>query len=247
MPKNADYGTLDLHDLSVGAMLRAGLAMSGLVRGSATVQDAADAVTKYFHTACVDPATGAPSVLLSRFYITHRLGELPLASRVFAEGLLSGVAASPEIRCLTLLASAGDEPDWNSPATSRGHRAIPLPTGTIVRAAPMIAGLIQSMGMDIDALVSGAAKSTDARTYEVFHVERAVGSPLIPAQDSFVVPYGVASVVGFGGLLRTGELFAVILFSRVWITRRSAQRFRTIALDIRSALYSLDQDRIFTD
>ena len=66
----------------------------------------------------------------------------------------------------------------------------------------MIASLIEDLGLDIEAIVSGSAtpmRGPDARTYDVFHVEDARGSPHIPAQREFVVPYGIKSVVGFGG------------------------------------------------
>ena len=74
-------------------------------------------------------------------------------------------------------------------------------------------------------------------------VNRAYGGYLRSrtAQDEFVVPYGVTSVLGFGGLLRSGELFAVILFSRAPIPEASALRFRAIALDVRSALYAVNE------
>ena len=77
----------------------------------------------------------------------------------------------------------------------------------------------------------------------MFHVEEARGSPHIPAQRDFVLRYGITSVVGFGGLLRSGELFAVILFLRARIPAASAARFRTIALDVRSALYLVEEER----
>ena len=90
-------------------------------------------------------------------------------------------------------------------------------------------------------------RGADARTYDVFHVEQALGSPFIPAQRDFVEPYGIASVVGFGGLLRSGELFSVILFSRATIPARCAARFRTIALDVRSSLFAFDEGRTWRD
>lgn len=49
------------------------------------------------------------------------------------------------------------------------------------------------------------------KTYGVFHVAEARESAYVPAQADFVVPYGIRSVVGFGGPLATGDLFAVIL------------------------------------
>jgi hypothetical protein len=44
-------------------------------------------------------------------------------------------------------------------------------------------------------------------------------------------------VVGFGGLLRNGEMMATIIFSRAPISEETAARFRTLALDIRAALF----------
>ena len=90
-----------------------------------------------------------------------------------------------------------------------------------------------------------ARQAPASRNYDVFHVEDAVGSPSIPAQEEFVIPHQIASVVGFGGLLRSGEMFAVVLFSRERIPAASAARFKAIALDVRSALFSFDDTAIW--
>ena len=107
----------------------------------------------------------------------------------------------------------------------------------------MILRLIEDMGLDVNAVVAGSPEPErgDLRSYDVFHVEEARGSPHIPAQRDFVEPYSIKSVVGFGGLLRSGELYAAMLFSRVRIPPTSAARFRTIALDLRSVLFQLDE------
>jgi hypothetical protein len=152
------------------------------------------------------------------------------------------------MRCLTLIASAGDEPEWNARQSSRDHQAIPLSSAERVRSAPMIMRLIEELGVDLESLVSSAEpRGRDSRTYDVFHVEEARGSPFIPAQREFVERYGIASVVGFGGLLRSGELFTVVLFSRDTIPARSAARFRTIALDVRSSLFAFDESHIWRE
>jgi hypothetical protein len=184
-----------------------------------------------------------------RFYKTHPFGALEPDQQRFAAAQLGTIPPRDDMRCLTLIATIGDEAEWNSRHTSRSHKAIPLPSAESIRSAPMIMRLIEELGVDVETLVSSAtsaaptARATDARTYDVFHVEDAVGSTHIPAQHDFVEPYQIASVVGFGGLLRSGELFAVILFSRDRIPAKSALRFRTIALDIRSALFMLDEAR----
>lgn len=244
MPLNARGGDLDIANFSIGDMLRAGLALRQALRDADSLEEAADLVVRYLYDNCIDRATGQRTCALVRFYKTHRLGDLERGDRQFAENQLGNVHPDADMRCLVLLGTAGDEVDWNSRSASQSHRAIPLPSADIVRQAPMIASLIENLGLDIEAIVSGSAtlvRGQDTRTYDVFHVEDALGSPHIPAQREFVVPYGIKSVVGFGGLLRSGELFAVILFTRVTIPKASAARFRTIALDVRSALFALDE------
>ena len=106
----------------------------------------------------------------------------------------------------------------------------------------MIASLIEQFGLQIADVVRPKLQTEPElieKNYNVFHVEHAVGSPYIPAQSDFVVPYGIASVVGFGGVLGSGDLYAAILFSRVHIPSESAKRFRSLALALRAALFSL--------
>lgn len=112
----------------------------------------------------------------------------------------------------------------------------------------MIAQLVREFGLDLAAVVQPApevVRDTKGRKYGVFYVAEARGSPYIPAQAEFVEKYGVRSVVGFGGTLATGDLFAVILFSRVHIDAAAADRFRAIALDVKGGLFSFGPQQIF--
>ncbi|MEO6528183.1 MAG: hypothetical protein ABIP93_16290 [Gemmatimonadaceae bacterium] len=248
MSSARDFGPLDVTDFTVGAMLRSGIALRRAVRDCATLESAAGTIVRYLYDHCVDIKTGARSCPLVRFYKTHPFESLEPELRQFAAQKLGVAAPNPQMRCLTLLGTAGDEPAWNSRHLSRGHRAIPLASLEAVRDIPMISRLIEALGMDIATVVAGAdatVRSTEARTYDVFHVEEAVGSEAIPQQAEFVIPYAVRSVVGFGGVLRSGEMFAVVLFSRARISAVSANRFRTIALDIRSALFPLDEAHVW--
>jgi hypothetical protein len=245
MAHEPEFGTLDVTDFTVGAMLRAGIAVRRVARGTESLEEAADAIVRYLYDACATPSEGRSCVMV-RFYKTHPFGALEPALQRFAAEQLGDERPRADLRCLTLLATAGDEPQWNSRQDSKGHQAIPLPSAERVRAAPMIMRLIEELGVDLESLVSAnlaRARGTETRTYDVFHVEYALGSPHIPAQAEFVRRYGIASVVGFGGLLRSGELFALILFSRDRIPAKSASRFRSIALDVRSSLFAFDEAR----
>ncbi|MEP6999429.1 MAG: hypothetical protein ABI969_03055 [bacterium] len=246
MPERATGGNIDIANFSVGDMLRAGLALRQVVGDADSSEEAATRVVRYLYDNCVDRATGKRACALVRFYKTHPLGDLNLGDRQFAEGQLGSIAPDPSMRCLALLCTVGDEPAWNDRRHSRSHRVIPLPSADIVRRAPMIARLIEQLGLEIESVVGGVASSrrlSEAPTYDVFYVEHALGSPHIPAQAEFVAKYGIASVVGFGGQLRSGEIFVVILFARIHIPAKSAARFKTIALDVRSALFTFPEDR----
>jgi len=243
------FGTLDVSDFTVGGMLRAGIAIRRAVRGAQSLEAAADAIVRYLYEHCVSGPDAERSCALVRFYKTHPFRALQPAQRDFAVQQLGAHPVDPAMRCLTLVATAGDRPEWNARRRSRGHQAIPLPSAERIRAAPMIMKLIEDLGLDIDSVLAGAepaARGPDHRSYDVFHVEDALGSPFIPAQRDFVIPERIASVVGFGGLLRSGELFAVVLFSRARIPASSAVRFRAIALDIRSSLFTFDESMTWT-
>ena len=228
-------------------MLQLGRGLRIAAGGSSSMRAAADATTKYLHRECIDPQTRGSGCALVRFYKTHSFGGLPADDQAFARRLLGSVHPTPGLKCLTLLSTAGDEPAWNSPRESRGHRAIPLPSVQMVENAPMIASLIRQFGLTIEAVVNppAMAETLAGKTYNVFHVPEALGNTAIPAQDDFVIPYRIRSALGFGGVLRTGDLFAVIMFSKVPIPEETASRFRNIALEVKSLLFGFDDREIF--
>ncbi|HEX9939223.1 MAG TPA: hypothetical protein VGB15_18920 [Longimicrobium sp.] len=239
--------SFSLRRFELREMLRCGLDVRRVARDAPSMDQAADAVVRYFHEAFVDPESGERECALVRFYKTHPYGGLSHELRAFAR---ERMAAPPDdaMKCLVLLATAGSEPAWNSPRLSRGHRAIPLPSVSIVERAPMIAQLIRQMGLDLTSVVAPRPEllqGLEGKTYNVFYVPQALGSEAIPAQDDFVRPHGIKSVLGCGGINFNGELYAVILFARVPVPQESADRFRNIALDLKMAIASFAEDQVF--
>jgi hypothetical protein len=237
----------DLDKFGLAEMLQLGRGIRSAAADAPGMRAAAEATTRYLHRECVDPTTGGSACALVRLYKTHPFGDLPDDEQTFARKLLENPKPPRDMKCLTLLATAGDEPQWNSPRHSRGHRVIPLPSVQMVEGAPMIAALIRQFGLTIESVVSPPkmAESLAGKTYNVFHVAEARGSSAIPAQDDFVVPYGIRSALGFGGVLRTGDLFAVIMFTKVHIPPDTASRFKNIALEVKSLLFNFSESDVF--
>jgi hypothetical protein len=235
--------TLDLSSFELQDMLRCGLDIRRSTRGAASVESAASIIVRYLFGTFEDSVEKQRQVALVRFYKTHPYRELDADLRGFARGILGSAPRDEGIKCLTLLATAGVEEEWNDRRRSRGHRAIPLVSPGMVERAPMISGLIRQMGMDVEHLLNTDAaflQDAEGRTYNIFYVEEALGSPYIPAQEEFVRPFGIRSVVGFGGMIK-GELFAIIVFSRIPIARAAASRFRNVALEVKAAIHAIDR------
>jgi hypothetical protein len=199
---------------------------------------AAQRVVDFFYRELTD-ANGAPACALVRFFKTEPFRNLSADLKAFALQAAGMTALADDVRCLTLLATNGDEPDWRSPELSRGHRAIPLTSVDAVEKAPMIAQLIKQLGLSVAKVVrpeAGLLLDTTGRKHNVFYVPQALGSPHIVAQKEFVEPYGIASVIGLGGLISTGDMFATILFSKVPISAAVADLFSVVGLNLKIAI-----------
>jgi hypothetical protein len=214
-----------------------------------TLEAAAERAVEFFRRELVDEH-GQPACALVRFFKTHPYRDLPEDLQAVVRAGSPESVSIPDLRCLTLVATRGDEADWNSRLTSRGHRAIPLVSVEMVQQAPMIAQLITQLGLPIANVVRPSRAlllDQEQTTHNVFFVPRALGSPHIVAQEEFVVRYGVQSVLGFGGLLASGDLFAVILFSKVAIPPDAADQFRVVGLNLKIAILPFARKTLFRD
>jgi len=217
-------------------------------QGAGSMEDVANRIVHYFHDHLVSQQTNRKACLLVRLFKTHSFGELDPGLRKFATTLLGDAAASPAMKCLVLLATAGEKPEWNSRTESTGHKAIPLPSEQAIDKIPMISHLLSQLGLSSGALLSpdpALLLEMQQTNFNVFHVPEAEGSPYVPAQKEFVIPHGVRSVLGYGGLLPNGDLFAVILFLRVYIPRETADLFKTLAMSTRLALVPFAGHKVF--
>ena len=238
----------DLTNFGLTEMLRCSRELHRAASTAPTMESSAREICRSLYDQ-LETDTGTRACALVRCYKTHAYGDLPSDLQRFARRMLGGTERPPEtMKCLTMLATAGEQPAWNSRLRSRGHQAIPLPSPQIAERAPMIAGLIRQFGLDLTQIVNPTpevVRNLAGKTYDVFHVENALGSSAIPAQQEFVVRHDIRSVVGFGGSLASGDLFAVIFFAHVPVTAETADRFRALALDVKTLFFSFGEELIF--
>ncbi len=239
---------------SLTDMMDSGAVIRGMSSRHASAEGLADELVRFLYDHIVDD-TDHRALALVRMFAISSYANLNDEQKAIAANAYPSIG--PETKCLFLLSTAGDEPDWNDRHRSAGHRVIPLPSKAAVEQLPMIAQLIRGLGFEVsgvlqpevDVLVQSGlvshrwpvtnghqsvAGNKRARA-KVFHVAEAVGSPHIPSQD-FVQRYAIRSVIGFGDMLPDGQLFAVIAFSRVPITREIAGLFSHLSLSMLLAL-----------
>ena len=238
-----------LEDFSKADMCRCSVDLRNQEDGSKTMEETANRVVRYIYDKFVAQDTSQKACALVRFFKTHPYGELSGQLQGAAQSILGSRFIPEATKCLTLLATVGDEPHWNFRQGSFGHQAIPLIDQEFVRRAPMILQLIQQFGLDVSAVIEtdpALITKVPHKAFNVFHIPEALDSPYIPAQKEFVIPYQIKSVLGFGGMLPSNELFAVILFSKVFIPRETADRFRWISAYVRIAVECCTRENIFS-
>ena len=181
------------------------------------------------------------SDLLARCFITRPYSALDAIPdlQCTAQALLGGDIPDPMHRCLLLMATRGIEPDWNTRTSSAGHKAIPLGSQLLMERTPMITELMRQLGIPREYFLNRGRLpplSVPVRRAGCFYIPSALGSPYIPAQNRFVVPYGVRSVLGLGSTLGDRDIFAVLLFFRVEISQELAQLLSLLTVSIKIGL-----------
>jgi hypothetical protein len=249
-PPSDTTGTFDLARLRFADAVTVGQQLRRCNARSSREVDAAQCVAEYLYDIFRDPVTNSPNCALVRCFQTHPYAGLPAEMQSIARRMLGGSEPAPGVRCLTLLGTRGIEVGWNRPEASVNHQVIPLIDTATVEAMPMVARLLDQMGLEAADIVGPKTKllmdASQYRNFGVFHVETALGSVHIPNQQTFVEQYGIRSVVGMGGLLPSGEIFAVILFARVVISPEAAVLFRTLALSVKLAFLPFAPNEVFS-
>lgn len=224
-----------------------GAALRSLGGATSSLEKTAAGATEYFYNRFINRTTGLRSIALARFFLTLPYRELESGLKEQVCLQLDEKNPWPDMQCLTLMASSGDEPAWNSRFRSKHHRVLPLPGGEFVGRYPMLRRLVElfDIPMGESAVRDSQPVDPGIQGFKIFHVPEARDNPHIPAQKNFVIPYAIHSVLGFGSPLPTGNLFAVLLFSRDHIPEATAELFKPLALSLKVALLKSHQGPVF--
>jgi len=190
----------------------------------------------------------AEALVLARVFAILPRSALPPPEAAHADRVAAGAGEVLDARSpvLTLLATRGTQPQWNERLRSQVHLALPLVSSTLVEASPMIASLLDEIGVRLTSvlgprLVSTAREVPEHPTLYVADARTSTdarGRHRIPARD-FVAAHDVKTVFGVAGSLGGGTLFAMLLFARQHVSRAVAEELVPVAADFRDATLSV--------
>ncbi|MCX6611393.1 MAG: hypothetical protein NTW74_11150, partial [Acidobacteria bacterium] len=227
----------ELDSFDIAAMALLGPAVRNCAQGLSGANEAAQRIVQLLDEVMKMPGSDEAALALARIYLTKTYGKLDATEAAFARNL-AGCELHSDTVCLTLAGSAGRHENWCDPKKSRGHLAIPLLSVEEVLALPMVWRLFEQLGIDVEFLLSRKlVENSKLREsgLDVFHIEKAEGSRWVPGQD-FVRDEAVQSCFAIGGVLPDGEVFSLLLFSKVAIDSKAATALRPLALNIEIAL-----------
>ena len=214
--------------------------LRSVASSASSMQDAASKIVGYLYDNITDSA-GQKANVMVRFFKVHPYNKLDAELQAYVRGFLfshSGPGSAPAdddiLPCLTLLGSIADLEQM-----TKRRKAIPLVSADVVTSIPMFARLFNQFGIDVDSVIQPDPTligDLSNKTFNTFYVPEALGSPYIPAQEAFVIGFGVKSALGFGGVLSSGELFFVVMFSKASIPSNVASAFSKLALSVKEAV-----------
>ena len=190
-----------LASFSISDMTECASELRKLGAGASSAQDVAQRIASYLYQQLGNDQTGRQDCVLVRCFLTRAYGELDPRSQDCARRALACGPGSLDMTCFTLFGTAGERPEWNDRNRSRRYRSIPLADKQVLSQFPMVSQLLQQLGVDVTLKIQPKPDLLVEQTehiLDIFHVAEAKGSPFLPAQKEFVIPFGIESVLGFG-------------------------------------------------
>lgn len=165
---------------------------------------------------------------------------------------VQALVEADEEKVMALTGTYGMEPHWCDRHQSVGHKAIPLRAIAIPERIPMFQEVLTQMELDYRRLREvGSILEVTTKLAGQFYVPSVPDASYIPAQDEFVKPYEIASLVGFGGVAKGTTLSTVIyllyVFTRVHVSLEAVERFNQMQPYIGTYLASQQDEPIFTN
>ena len=212
----------------------------GATAGATTMEEAAAQMVRYLRRA-FRTTHGRSAFVLGRFFNTAPWEDLPDDLRE----ILRPAGDPAGMRSLVLLASDGEDPAWCDRRHSPGLPAGRLESVEHASAHPLAAALSRELGLDIETFVHGpAGGEPHHHDVKAIHIPDATDPSRVPHQE-FVAEHAIRSIVGFGGVQPSGNIFALSLYARIPLGADMSAMLPIIAVSVKLALLPFVTEPMF--
>jgi signal transduction histidine kinase len=223
----------DLTKFSVADMLEVGAELRRCCTETSSLETVAQRMVSFLYQDLRDHH-GARACALVRFFVTRPFDSIPTDCRRFAHRVSDDSGGNI---CLCVLAGAGLEPEWNFSISSSQRVSSGVPfEGRIGLPMPDVSRLMRRFGLDVASGSVSPADLQDDAPATVFHVPETTVREHLP--NDFATSYDIRSILGFGGITGSGDVFAILILTTVPVSGEIAELFEPVALSTRTALTS---------
>ncbi|MCR4292258.1 MAG: PAS domain S-box protein [Candidatus Kuenenia sp.] len=196
----------------------------------ASMEESVLEATKLFYHSFVT-GNGSSSFALVRIFKSCSYQELPDDVQSYIKNKATAESIASQSRYLTLLGTWGDLEAWCDRKKSGNHIAFPMDDPQLSHKYPMIAALLTQIGEHPFCEVNAGVdflKNDQHKNYGLYYIEDAGDVTSIQDQTNFVNTHSIKSVLGFGGKFTSGNVYAIIIFSKELIRKNTAKSFLAI-------------------
>jgi signal transduction histidine kinase len=221
----------DLTKFSVADMLEVGARLRQCCTEASSLETVAERMVSFLHHDLRD-RHGARASALVRFFISCPFDAIPAPNRKFAHVVSENSGCAGGKICLCVLASIGLEREWNFSFSTSHPSDLAAPfEGRIGLPMPGVSRLMRRFGLEISGSNDDVGANAPAT---VFHVPENTVHEHLPAD--FAALYDIRSILGFGGIAGSGDVFTILLLATVPLSSETAELFEPVALSTRTAL-----------
>ncbi len=239
----------DLTQFSLRDMSEFGLTLRQISKDANNMEDVSNRIIQYIDQNLRDKKTGKKSCALVHFLKTHAYGERPKNSQKYVHGCFESEQLDPQLKCLTLLSSTGQHPDWNSGDNSKKNLVIPLGNENEISGIDLMSQLIQSWGIDQDIFFNNILEpqiNLENVGCTLLNLDQALTNSKFFSENLGLIVSNIQSILGVWGLLPSGHLFIVLMFLKVRVPKETLDLIRPMALNIKTAILPFDSSSVFS-
>jgi PAS domain-containing protein len=206
---------------------------SGLIKkntgGLSTMEEVCQQLTKSLYQTFSN-SNGKSEFALCRIFKSCSLSDFPPELKKHIRQK-TNAGIDEKTKHIALLGTFGEKKEWCSISNSKNHKILSLNNPNTIKNFPMMLALFNQIGFEIIQSQDNGSllfSKKEDHDFGLFLVKKAEGNALIPDQEDFVIPLGIKSVFGFGGMFSTGNIFAAIIFSKKSIDINQAEIFHSL-------------------